>query len=249
MTRDVVLREKVLPRLDDPVSDVLIGTAAVIARGLEHVGHLAVRVSGPGARLLLDPPFVPRSRRPMRLVDALAQRGRLERISLIQTLDQVMAAVVPVVVTHLVELTPLTELIRQNVDLDELVADVDVEAVVTGIDLDAVVRLVDLDAILDRVDLNQVVMEKLDLDAVVRTVDLDEILDRIDLVALANDVVAAIDLPGIIRESSGSLASETVRSVRMQSIDADRAIERFIERFRDRRRLRPGDQLPGGAAT
>ena len=47
-----------------------------------------------------------------------------------------------------------------------------------------------------------------------------------------------IDLPEIIRESTGSMASEVVRDVRMQSIDADVAIARIVDRLIRRRRER-----------
>jgi predicted RNase H-like nuclease len=126
---------------------------------------------------------------------------------------------------------------------------VDIDSIVDRLDLDALAARIDVDAVLDRVDLTSVAKERLDIDAVMRTVDIDSIVDRLDLVALANEVIAAIDLPAIIRQSSGSLASETVRNVRIQSIEADRAVERVIDRFRPHRRLRSDGQQPGSAAT
>ncbi|MEO8328772.1 MAG: hypothetical protein ABI586_02090, partial [Candidatus Nanopelagicales bacterium] len=54
--------------------------------------------------------------------------------------------------------------------------------------------------------------------------------ERMDLMALATYVIEGIDLPEIIRESTGSVASETVRSVRMQSVGADEAVQRFVDR-------------------
>jgi hypothetical protein len=295
MTRDVGTRETGAPPLDDRVVDAFVGAAAVIVGQVVGAGRLVARVAGPGARLVLEPPVVPWSRRPARLVEALSVRGRTERGAAGRALDHAVAAIVPAVVGRLARLVPLTELIQQSVDLDVLVADVDLDAVATRIDLDAVaaridvdaildrvdltnvaqerldinalVRTVDLDsiidrldldalaaridvdAILDRVDLTNVAKERLDINALVRTVDLDSIIDRLDLVALANEVIAAIDLPEIIRESSGSLASETVRNVRTQSIEADRAVERAIDRFRRHRRLGSDGPLPGSAAT
>ena len=152
----------------------------------------------------------------------------------------------------------LDALVR-TVDIDAIVSTVDIDAIIDRLDLDALAARIDVDAILDRVDLTNVAKERLDLnalvrtvdidaivrtvdidalvrtvdlDAIVSTVDIDAIIDRLDLVALANEVIAAIDLPEIIRQSSGSLASETVRNVRTQSIEADRAVERAIDRFR-----------------
>ena len=68
------------------------------------------------------------------------------------------------------------------------------------------------------------------------TIDLDEVAhERMDLLDLANYVIDGIDLPGIIRESTGSVASETVQAVRMQSIDADVAVQRIVDRILLRR--------------
>jgi hypothetical protein len=237
------------PCLDDRVPDAVVGAAAIIVGQIAGAGRLVARVAGPAARLVLEPPLIPLDRRPARLVEALALRGRIERDAAGRTLEQAVAALVPALVGHLARLVPLTELIRQSIDLDVLVADVDLDAVAAKIDLDAVAARIDVDAILDRVDLTNVAKERLDVNAVVRTVDLDSIVDRLDLVALANEVIDSIDLPAIIRQSSGSLASETVRNVRIQSIEADRAVERVIDRFRPHRRLRSDGKQPGSDAT
>ena len=54
-------------------------------------------------------------------------------------------------------------------------------------------------------------VERVDLETVVTTV-----LDQTDLVAIAEEVIDGVDLPEIIRESTGSMASDTVRGARMQ---------------------------------
>lgn len=244
--------------MDQPVPDVLIGVAGIVVERLVRAGHLAARGARPGLRLVLDPPFVPTDRRPVRIVEALARRGRAERDALGRGLDRLVATRVPALVDHVAVLVPLTDLVRQHVDLDALVASVDLDAVTAEIDLDAIAARIDIEAVLDRIDLTDLVMRRVDLDAIVRSVDLDAavsgvdldaILARVDLEALANDVIAAIDLPEIIRDSSGSLTSETVRNVRMHSIDADRAVDKVIERLKVRRHPRPGDVRPGGAPT
>ena len=74
--------------------------------------------------------------------------------------------------------------------------------------------------------------------------DIDAIVRRLDLVALAEEVVNGIDLPEIIRESTGSMASDVVRDARMQSIDADVVIARVVDRIIRRRRARRTD-APG----
>lgn len=143
--------------------------------------------------------------------------------------------------------------ILDRVDLDEIASRLDVDAVVARADLDAAVARVDIDAVLDRVDLNEVatrldvdaVVARADLDAAVERVDIEKVIARVDVVGLVEEVLDEIDLPGIIRESSGSMASETVRGVRMTGISADDAISRAVDRALFRRRNRPS---PDGAA-
>ena len=76
----------------------------------------------------------------------------------------------------------------------------------------------DIDAILDRIDFNAVVAQ------------------RVDLIGLAEYVVDGIDLPRIIRESTGSVASESLRGVRTRSMDADQALAGLVDRMLMRRR-------------
>ncbi len=131
-----------------------------------------------------------------------------------------------------------------TVDLDAAVARVDIGAVIDRVDLDAIVATVDLDAAVARVDIGAVI-DRVDLDAIVATVDLDgavarvdldAIIDRIDVIGIVEEVLDVIDLPSIIRDSTGSMASETVRGARMTSITADDAIQKAIDRALFRRR-------------
>jgi hypothetical protein len=98
------------------------------------------------------------------------------------------------------------------------------------------------DLVRSTLDLDRL-MTDVDLDAVAARIDLDSLVARVDLDALLD----RLDLPAMIRESSGSLASESVRTVRLQSMGADQAVARAIGRLRARRRPAPGAELPGGA--
>ena len=107
---------------------------------------------------------------------------------------------------------------------------------VAGVDLDEAARRIDVEAILNRLDLTTIVLQRVDLDVLVNAV-----LERIDLVGLAEEVIDAVDLPEIIRESTGSMASDTVRGARMQGIHADEAVSRAVDRILLRRNRRhPG---------
>ena len=96
-----------------------------------------------------------------------------------------------------------------------------------------------LEQVLTRVDLTELVLRHLDVDRVVATADLDAAVARVDLVGLVEEVIAAVDLPAIIRDSTGSMASETVRGARMAGINVDEAINRTLERHLFRRRRAP----------
>jgi hypothetical protein len=48
-----------------------------------------------------------------------------------------------------------------------------------------------------------------------------------------------IDLPEIIRGSTGSMALETMHDVRLQGIEADRAVSRLMDRVLRRRPDQP----------
>lgn len=113
--------------------------------------------------------------------------------------------------------------------------------------LDEVLRHAGLtDLVLRHVELDRVAAA-IDLDAAAARIDLSAIIARIDLIGLAEEIIDGVDLPEIIRESTGSMASDTVRSVRMQGIVADEAVGRAVDRLLARRReatpvVGPGDE-------
>lgn len=200
---------------------------------------------------------------------SVSSRGRQARVELERAGAALLQSVSIRVVDAVLAVLDLTELVRSHVDLDALVAAVDLDAVVRRIDLDAVaatldldrlVALVDLDAAVRRVDLDGVV-RRVDLDAVIGRVDLDAVaaridpnplvtrvdLDaavaRIDIVGIAREVIAAIDLPEIVRDSTGALSSDAVRTVRAEGMQADDVVAGFVDRVL-RRRLRPQPVVP-----
>ena len=165
--------------------------------------------------------------------------------------------VVPGVARAVLARLDVPALVREFVDLDRLAAVLDVDAVVARVDLDALAARLDLDAavervdiarILDRVDLDALAarldldaaVDRVDLDRAVDRVDVDRVLARTDLAGLARYVVQEIDLPGLLRASSGSVSSEMVRSVRDQGADADKAVERVVDRWLHRHGRRAG---------
>jgi len=247
--------------------DAALGAAALATSVAVSMMRRVARVAAPIGHMVLHPPILNERLHPARVVDAL---GREARTSTDGDLNRIIAAVVPPVVDQVLDSLDLTALVRERVDIDMLVSavdiaaivdrldidaivrEVDIDAIVRQVDIDAIVRQVDIDAIVDRVDIDAIakridldaIVERIDIDAIVSRIDLDAIVDRVDVVSLAEEVVNGIDLPEIIRESTGTMASEVVRDARMQSIVADVAIARLVDRIIHRRRTRRTD-APG----
>jgi hypothetical protein len=199
------------------------------------------------------PPVVPARWQPATLVEGVARRGAAYRLLAARHLERLLDRWAPLLVESVVSRLDLTGLVAHHVDLDEVARGLDLEAVIERIDLDAIVRGIDLDSAVEGVDLEAIVrridldgaVARVDLDAAVRGVDidaiagrldLDAVIERIDLVRIVQEVIDEVDLPGIIRDSTGSMASEAVRSARMTGISADDALSRGLERRLFRRR-------------
>jgi hypothetical protein len=182
-------------------------------------------------------------------LDALVATVDLDRAVALVDLDGAVArvdldgAVARVDVDAVVRRVAIDQIL-DRVDIDAIVAGVDLEAIIARVDIDGIVAGVDLDAIVERIDLDEIAA-RLDVDAVVARADLDAVIARLDLARIAQEVIEEIDLPAIIRDSTGSMASETVRGVRMTGISADDAVARVVDRALFRRRHpRRGGQAP-----
>jgi hypothetical protein len=151
----------------------------------------------------------------------------------------------------LLELNRAIDSIVAEIDIDHLVdtavqrLDLErtIRQVLHGLDVTAVAKEVlrdaDLseiaDAGLEQLDLTSVVLEHVDMErlaaGIVTQLDLTQlVLTNVDMVTIADAVIDGVDLPQIVRESSASVTSETVDSVRLQAIDADRAVGRIVDR-------------------
>jgi hypothetical protein len=134
----------------------------------------------------------------------------------------------------------LAAAVLDEIDLDEVVARVDLDRIAARIDLNEIVHRIDLDAIAERIDLDAIVT-RIDLDAIVARVDLDAILARVDLPGLTEQVIDEVDLGEIIRESSSTMASETVDALRVQGMRVDGLVSRIVDRVL----LRQGQRQTG----
>lgn len=232
--------------------DVALGVAgAVVGTGVA-LGRAVVALPLLHQRVLWRPGFVPERWQPATLLDDAARHGAARRDEMLRAAQTLLDHWTPVIVERVVSHLDLTGLVLRHVDLDDVVRAVDIEAVVDRVDVDAIVKRVDLDAAVAGVDLDAVVasvdldaaVAGVDIDAIAGRLDIDAVIDRIDLVAMVQEVIDAIDLPAIIRDSSGSMASETIRGARMTGISADEALSRSLENHlfrRRRKRATPAD--------
>jgi len=110
----------------------------------------------------------------------------------------------------------------------------------------AVLDEVDLDGVVARVDLDRIAA-RIDLDAIAARIDLNAIVSRLDLAGLTEQVIDEVDLGEIIRESSGTMATETVDALRVQGMRADHLLSRLVDRVllrKEERHTGPGTVGP-----
>jgi len=82
------------------------------------------------------------------------------------------------------------------------------------------------------------------VEEVVARVDFEAVIHRMDLASIAHQVVDDIDLPDLIRDSTGSLASEGVVGLRMQGIEADERVSKIVDKVLLRRNSRKTQVRP-----
>jgi hypothetical protein len=205
---------------------VLARPAVAVARGSVAVARHHLDLDGWAARGLAEQRRAQQAAvRAVRGLIAALATAILDEIDL----DEVVARVDLNQVVARVNLDRIVDRINPNqiaarIDLDEIVDRVDVDAIARRIDLDAIVQHIDLDAIVARID----------LDAVVAGVDIDAILTRVDLAGLTEQVIDEVDLGEIIRESSSTMASETVDALRVQGMRVDGLVSRIVDRILQR---------------
>src|SRR6185312_10686119 len=238
--------------------DVAIGTAASGLGGLARGGRAVSRVAAPVTRPAAWAVRTVADRVPAVFDGPLRVSGQAHRAAARAASGSWLGYLVPRLAAAVLDRLDLTELVIQRVDLDRVAQHLDVEAVLDRLDLtELVIRRVDLDrvaqgldveAVLDRLDLTELVVSRVHLDRIARALDIEAIagrLDlnalaaRIDLIGLAEQVVVGIDLPQLIRDSTGSVASEGVAGVRMGGMEADQALAHFVDRVLRRRPRHP----------
>lgn len=230
---DIALHPPLVPRRWQP---------AGVLEQFEGVGRRSRRLGERDVQSLIDL-LLPA------IVDAVLDRLDLTDIVLDRVdLGRVIAAVDLNAVVDRIDIASIVDrvdidAVLGRVDLDAVIATVDLDKIIERVDIDAVIDRLDLDALVAGVDLNKVI-STVDVNAVVGTVDIDAIIDRVDVAGIAEDVIVEVNLPRIIRESSSSIATETMIGVRMGSASADQGLSRLLEKLRLRRRADPEEPDP-----
>jgi hypothetical protein len=118
-----------------------------------------------------------------------------------------------------------------------------VDAIVSRVDLtDIVISQVDLrrvvESALAELDLTQIVLDQVDVNRIVDAADINAVVDRVPMVQIADYVIEEIDLPQIIRESTGGIAMDAFTSTRFSAIRTDDVLSRIVDTLLLRRRPR-----------
>jgi len=225
-----------------------LGVAVTAAEGAAGAAKQVADTVGPAITWLVEPRFTKEAGEvaagAARVLDGQWKSSQAE---MVQAATSFLHVLVPEIARALADQVDLTALVREQVDLNAIVEDVDIERVIDRVDLDAVVQRVDVDAIVDRIDMDRLAREfpveaivdrvdvnrtadRIDVDRVIARTDLVSIVDRLDVAAIAQEVIEDVDLPRVIRESSGAMAGETVRTARIQGMHADLLVARIVDR-------------------
>jgi hypothetical protein len=117
-----------------------------------------------------------------------------------------------------------------------------------------------VDTTLDQIDLTSLALERIDMERILARVDVDELAARVDLAAMverldlakiAEEVIEELDVGELIRDSTGSMATETAEGIRVQGMNADLFVSRLVDRAFGRRdnddaRILGGNRRPRG---
>jgi hypothetical protein len=202
-----------------------LGFTIEAARTAISLAELGLRTAGPPTTFVMDTFFDAPRRAGRDLVVGWNESWREDRPEARAAATAVAVEATRQAVDVILDQLDLTQIVLDHVDLDRVVASVDMDAVVDRLDLDRIVQKVDIDRVAERID----------LDAVAERLDVERVVARLDLAKLSLEVIERIDLPEIIRSSTGTVASEGVRVVRMQTFGADRAIAGLVNRVLGRK--------------
>lgn len=97
-----------------------------------------------------------------------------------------------------------------------------------------------VNAVVSRIDINAIVKEHVNVNEIVAQADITPILDRVPMAEIADYVIEEIDLPSLVRESTGGVADGLLGTLRFQAIQTDNFVSDIVDRilFRGRKRAK-----------
>lgn len=107
--------------------------------------------------------------------------------------------------------------------------------------LDTVVPVA-VNAVVSRIDINEIVKEYVDVNEIVAQADITPILDRVPMTEIADYVIEEIDLPTLVRESTGGVADGLLGTLRFQAIQTDNFVSLIVDRILFRKTMRIKEQ-------
>ena len=132
---------------------------------------------------------------------------------------------------------PLVDAIVSRVNITELV--------ISRVDLRAVIE-----AALDQLDLTEIVVQRVDVDRIVAQANVEDVIDRVPMIQIADYIIEEIDLPQIIRESTGGIAMDAFTSTRLSAARTDDFVSRLVDALLLRRKGRDLDvSVPENSPT
>jgi hypothetical protein len=182
----------------------------------------------------MHPPVLPPSLTPEVVIRHLSMRGNDVLEAAEGALDVVSRELVPTATDAVLERVDVTDLVLKQVDLvrivDAVLDRIDLtELVLQRVDLDRLIAAADLDAAAARLDVDAVA-QRLDVDAVAARLDVNAVAARLNPAAVGDFLVEAIDLPEIIRTSTGSVAAGAVHEARVHGTEAYGQAKRVVGR-------------------
>ena len=84
---------------------------------------------------------------------------------------------------------------------------------------------------LDILSPSEIVKEHVDVNEIVAQADITPILDRIPMTEIADYVIEEIDLPSLVRESTGGVADGLLGTLRFQAIQTDNFVSHIVDRI------------------
>jgi hypothetical protein len=184
-------------------------------------------------------------------LDGWAARGLAEQRRAQEAAARAVRTLMAALVAAVIDQMDLDQ-VMARVDLDQVVARIDLDRIVGRIDLNQIAARIELDEIVDRIDVDAIakridldtIVRRIDLDAIVARVDIEAVLARVDLPGLTEQVIDEVDLGEIIRESSSTMATETVDALRAQGMRVDGLVSRIVDRILQRDGQRETGPLP-----